>query len=124
MVVADWVPLLSELSEEDPVIEEEESLPPTPAVTLAEATPGTPPLTEPPAFQLSLCPELLELLVPRLCELPCELPLVFEAILLMEVLSLWAEPLVWEMLPPLIALSVCDWLAVCDQLSEWLWLLV
>jgi hypothetical protein len=106
MVVAVWVPLLSELSEEDPFIEEEESLPPTPPFTLAEATPGTPPLIEPPAFQLSLCPELLELLVPKLSELPSELPLVLEAILLMEELSLWAEPLVWERLPPLIELSV------------------
>jgi hypothetical protein len=124
MVVAVWVPLLSELSEEDPFIEEEESLPPTPPFTLAEATPGTPALIEPPAFQLSLCPELFELLVPWLSELPSELPLVLEAILLMEELSVWAEPVVWEMLPPLIVLSVCDWLAVCDQLSEWLWLLV
>jgi hypothetical protein len=46
------------------------------------------------------------------------MPLVLEAVLLSEALSLCEEPVVWEVLPPLIELMLCAWLAVCDQLSE------
>jgi hypothetical protein len=85
------VPLLSELTDEEPMVEEDMSLPPIPPPTLAEATPGTPPLTDALAFQLSLCPEAAELLVPKAAELPVEIPLVLVAELPNEELSLWAE---------------------------------
>jgi hypothetical protein len=81
-------PLLSELDDDEPLEEDEESLPPTPALTLAEATPGTPPLTDPPAFQLSVWPEDSELLVPALVEFPDDIPVVFEAVLPEDTLSL------------------------------------
>jgi hypothetical protein len=54
MLVENCVPLLSELPDEEPVVEEDWSLPPIPPPTLAEATPGTPPVTEAFAFQLSV----------------------------------------------------------------------
>ena len=72
--VSAWVPMLCEVPDEEPVIADTESLPPTPPSTLAEAIPGIPPLTEAPAFQLSLCELALELLCPWLIELPVELP--------------------------------------------------
>lgn len=66
--------LLSVVLDEEPVVDDVESLPPTPALTLADPTPGTPPVTVPLAFQLSDCPEVSELLVPLLVELPVEVP--------------------------------------------------
>ena len=88
MLVDSIVPWLPETVDIEPVVEEDESLPPTPALTLAEATPGTPPLTDPLAFQLSMCPEVPELLVPALVELPVDIPLVLDAELLNSELSL------------------------------------
>jgi hypothetical protein len=85
------VPLLSELVDEVPVVEEDESLPPIPAPTLAVATPGTPPLTDALASQLSECPEVSELLVPVAEELPVDDPLLTDSELPEEELSLWAE---------------------------------
>ena len=79
MLVEAMIPLFSEEDKDEPVVEDNESLPPTPALTLAEATPGTPPLTDPPAFQLSLCPAVSELLVVIPVELPSDMPLVLEA---------------------------------------------
>jgi hypothetical protein len=61
--------LLDELLEE-PADVDDELLPLTPALTLAEATPGTPPLTEPPAFQPSVSPVVVEELDPVDVELP------------------------------------------------------
>ena len=100
------IPLLSELVDEMPVVDDDESLPPTPAFTLAEATPGTPALTDAPAFQLSLWPEEAALLVPRLFELPEDTPLVFEIELPDEALSLCEALSVWPALPPLEELSL------------------
>jgi hypothetical protein len=59
-LVASIVPLLSESIDEEPDVEEDVSLPPIPAPTLAEATPGTPPLTDALASQLSECPDVSE----------------------------------------------------------------
>jgi hypothetical protein len=120
VVREDIVPLLSELFVEEPAVEEEVSLPPTPAFTLADATPGMPPLTDAPAFQLSLCPDASELLVPVPEECPVDWPLVLEVELPAEALSLCDALSVWEALLPLDEFTPCDRLAVSDQLSEWL----
>ena len=88
LLVDSIVPLLSEVVDEEPIVEEDESLPPTPAFTLAEATPGTPPLADAPAFQLSMCPEASELLVPAPVELPVDIPLVLDSEVLDDELSL------------------------------------
>lgn len=136
--VDELLPLLSVELEDVPVEDDVESLPPTPALTLADPTPGTPPVTVPLAFQLSECPVVSELLVPLLVELPLDVPevsvvedddpvdepLVLDSELPEDVLSLWAELSVCEELPPLDELSLCEWLEVCDQVSEWLWLSV
>ena len=117
-------PLLPEVDDEEPNELEDESLSPIPAFTLAEATPGTPPLTDAPAFQLSTCPAEPELLLPALVVTPLLVPLVLVAVLPANRLSLCAELATCVVLPPLIELSPCDWLVVSDQLSEWPWLSV
>lgn len=70
-------PLLSEVLADDPVLEEVESLPLMPPCTLAEATPGIPPLTEPPTFQPFVCPLDWDELIPAEVELPLEVPVVW-----------------------------------------------
>ena len=82
------MPLLSDVPVDEPVVEDDESLPLTPALTLAPPTPGIPPLTDPPAFQPSVCPAVSEVLVPVEVELPLDEPLVLDSELLAEVLSL------------------------------------
>jgi hypothetical protein len=82
------VPLDSDAPVDEPVVEDAESLPLTPALTLAPPTPGIPALTDPPAFQPSVWPAVSEALVPVELELLLDEPLVLDSELLAEVLSL------------------------------------